>query len=544
MKQIHILVVEDRTDWQTIVCSTLSEAGYTPHAVASYAEAVDLLERQSVALALVDPVLDSRNRFNRDGLSVIQSIRNRQPHIPIVIITGSFTHDMQASLNALTIESPVILKESWNPTAFTALVRSLVEPREQPAQVQPKSTATSPSVASYPSPPAADQTAAGSPRVLVVENRADWQHIVCGVLDTAGCFWRASSTAQEALRELEQENFHLVILDLKLQAQDVPLTSSEGWLLLDYLVESHPTTSVVILSGKAHPGDVADLLTRYPIIGFIEKQRFNPQDIHRAIEQATRAPLLRIQSFGQFRIWRDGQAITTWERPQAESIVKMLLVRRAQGERSMAADQIITLLWPDDDEVSGRKKLLPLISNARRTLEPDIEPRDSHYIVRSGNGYFFDLGQSIHWDVLQFREHVQQGCMLAQQEQWEEAIAELERADKLYSGDFLAEDCYTDWTMDLRRELVNDFCTALCTLAECATHLQRYPQAIEACEAVLRKDPLREGVYRQLMHLHMLRGDKGQALKIYRDCSVLFEELFGESPSPLTRRLHQEIMEG
>jgi hypothetical protein len=43
------------------------------------------------------------------------------------------------------------------------------------------------------------------------------------------------------------------------------------------------------------------------------------------------------------------------------------------------------------------------------------------------------------------------------------------------------------------------------------------------------------------MCLHVCNGDKGQALRVYRDCTTLFEELFGESPTPLTSELAQAI---
>ena len=43
------------------------------------------------------------------------------------------------------------------------------------------------------------------------------------------------------------------------------------------------------------------------------------------------------------------------------------------------------------------------------------------------------------------------------------------------------------------------------------------------------------------MRFHYCNGEKGQALKVYRDCLTLFEELFGESPTPATRQLHQAI---
>lgn len=541
MHHLPILIVEDRPDWQMIVAATLAQEGYPSQSATSYTEAVDLLNTHSFALAVVDPVLDVNNRFNRDGLSVIQRIRTLQPALPIVVITGSLTRDMQMSLQQLCPDAPVLLKETWNPLDFVILLRSLLG-----TTATAICDNTSPHLTPEPDtpellPPSLHQCAPGCPRILLIENRPEWQTIVAQVLARSGYFWRVAATAQAALHELEQESFHLVILDLKLQSNELPLTSSEGWLLLDYLVESRPATRVVILSGRACPSDVAALLTNYPIIGFIEKQRFTPQAITDAVAQATRAPSLRLQTFGLFRIWRDNEAITGWERPQAEHVVKMLLVRRAQGGRAVTADEIITRLWPDTDEHSGRKKLLPLISNARRTLEPDIEPRDSHFIVRSSNGYFFELGAHVTWDLLTFRDHLRLGRQLLRDTRPAAAITELEKARALYLGDFLAEDSYTDWIIDIRREIVSDFCDALIELADSYATLHRYPAAIDACTAALHKDPLREGVYRRLMCLYATSGDKGQALKVYRDCTMLFEELFGEAPTRLTRTLAQAI---
>jgi DNA-binding SARP family transcriptional activator/CheY-like chemotaxis protein len=535
----HILIVEDRADWQDILGSTLLQHGYVPHAADSYQQALAALTAEKFSLAVIDPVLDMVNRFNRDGLSVIQKIRETQPNIPVIILTGSLTHDMEVSLQYLYPNAPILFKESWDALEFNSLVDKLIGEHElEPAASEPGQMA--PLFKTLPTPPPAE-LAVGRPRVLLVENREDWQEIVTTLLDEAGYFWRVAQNAQTALAELEKEGFHLVILDLKLQQTDLPLRSNEGWLLLDYLVEKHPKTKVVILSGRAGPGDVAHLLTHYPVIGFIEKQHFDPQKIKEAVLQAARSPRLRIQTFGQFQIWRDDQAIGIWERPQAELVVKYLLVRRARGGRAVAADELITRLWPDADEESGRKKLLPLISNARHTLEPDIEPRDSNFILRSANGYNFDLGESGSWDLLEFREHLRLGTQFLKQERWAEAIAQLEKGRTLYKGDFLAEDRYTDWVIDIRREITADFCNLLVQLADAYAAHGDHAEAIKACEAALSKDPLLENVYRKLMQIYYCTGEKGQALKVYRNCIKLFEELFGESPTPATRQLYQAI---
>jgi DNA-binding SARP family transcriptional activator len=533
-----VLVVEDRADWQEIVCQALTSKGYIPHPAITYQEAVLALNTEQFDLAIIDPVLDTNNRLNRDGISVIQQIRNQQPHTAVMVITGSLTPDLRTSVQYLDPKAPILFKERWDPVEFGQLVDHLLgqesaPPAGVPAVVGPSGApaTVSPTRSSY----------GIRPRVLLVENRPDWQHIVGKLLDESDCFWRVASNAQQALQELEQESFHLVILDLKLQENELPLRSTEGWLLLDHLVEARPKTKIVVLSGRASAGDVANLLTQYPIITFVEKQSFNPEAIRQAITQVIQTPELRIQSLGQFRLWRDNQVIEFWERPQAETILKMLLIRRANGGRAVAADEIITRLWPESDEESGRKKLLPLISNARHTLEPEIEPRDSNFVLRSSNGYYFNLTEQVNWDLLDFREHHRLGRRYAQEKRWEEAVIVLEKGRTLYRGDFLAEDSYTDWVIDMRREVTTEFCDLLILLADAYAAQGRYPQAINAGETALRKDPLLESVYRRLMRYHYCNGEKGQAMRVYRDCLKLFEELFGESPTLTTRQLYQAI---
>ena len=538
-KPLNVLVVEDRADWQGIQYESVLREGHTPVPATSYQEALAALDAHKFDLALVDPVLDTGNRFNREGLSVVEKIRKVQPDLPVIIVTGSFTADMKTSLQQLSPASPVISKESWDPVEFSALLQGCVGERTG-LSVPPPAASLGPKVP-WPDKAVPPSKSLAAPRVLLVENREDWQAIVVNVLHEAGCFWRVAPSASEALLELERESFHLVILDLKLQQASLPLSSSEGWLLLDHLVEAQPKIKILILSGHAGPGDVADLLKHYPIIDFIEKQRFRADAIKKAIEQATQAPELRIQTFGQFRLWRDGQRIASWERPQAEQVVKLLLASRAKGGRAVPADELITRLWPDDDPVSGRKKLLPLISNARRTLEPDIEPRDSNFILRSANGYFFELTGRTRWDLLEFRASLQRGRELGRAKQWVAAITELEHGRGLYKGDFLAEDPYEDWAIELRREIVAEYRDLLLMLADAYAALARYREAIAPCELALQKDPLLESVYRRLMRYHACNQDKGQALKVYRDCLKLFEELFGESPTPATRRLYEAI---
>ena len=543
MAQPHrnILVVEDRRDWQDILCTALDQRGYKPCPAFSYQDALAALKEKNFSLAIVDPVLDMANRFNRDGLSIVQKIRETQPEIPIIVLTGSLTHDMTISLQHLDPDAPVMFKESWDPSQFYTLVDKLIGdslPKDTPSSKTATSAVPASSSMMMPPPP---EKARGRPRVLLVENRKDWQEIVSTVLAGRDCVWRVAETAPEALAHLDQEGFHLVILDLKLQATDLPLRSNEGWLLLDYLVENHPKTKVVVLSGRAGPSDVADLLTKYPVIGFIEKQHFTPQAIEEAIAQAAKLPALRLQTLGQFQIWRDGSAIGIWESPSAEEAIKLLLARRARGDRAVTVDEFKAHLWPLDNGDSASKKLLPLINSIRLTLEPDIEARHSNFIFREANGYYFDVDDAVSWDLMEFRQELKQGRQLMAQQQWAAAIEHFEAGRTLYKGDFLAEDRNIDWVIDTRREVVSEFYTLLTLLADAYAATANYGPAIAACQEALEKDPLLEEVYRRLMYFHRCNGQKELALKTYRDCLKVFEELFGESPTSATRQLYEAI---
>lgn len=381
-----------------------------------------------------------------------------------------------------------------------------------------------------------------SAHVLIVEDEPEWQDIVNELLVDKGHTSRAAPTYDSALAWLDQESFNVVFLDMMLYEFDLPVRGGTGWQLLDYLVEQRPRTRVIVLSGRATAGEAARLVRDYPITTFIDKGEADVEaQIVEAVRQAMQAPSLRIQTFGQFGIWRDGRLIDPWEWVQAETIVKLLLTRQATDGRAVSPDELIQWLWPGSDPESGRKLLLPQLSSARRTLEPDIELNASNFILRSADGYYFDLDGDVSWDVRDFRRLVREAKVRQGGGELEAAIAAYEAARDLYGGDFLAEDRHAPWAIPQRRALQDEYRDALASLAEAFAGLGRYTDAIGAGQAALEVDPLLESVYRQLMRYHYCAGDKPQALKVYRDCQKLFDELFGEGPSPQTKHLFEAI---
>ncbi len=379
-------------------------------------------------------------------------------------------------------------------------------------------------------------------RVLIVEDEPEWQDIVGELLTDEGHSYRTAHDYESALAQLGQESFNVVFLDMMLHEFDLAVRGGTGWRLLDYLVEQHPRTKVIVLSGRATAGEAVQLVRNYPIAAFIDKGEIDTEtQILDAVSQAMQAPSLRIQTFGQFNVWRDGQLIDPWERVQSKTIVKLLLIRRAAGGRAVSPDELIEWLWPESNPESGRKKLLPLLSNARRTLEPDIEPRDSNFILRSSNGYYFDLSGDVTWDTQDFQQLARQAAVQRREGELEVAITAYKAACDLYVDDFLAEDRYAPWAIPQRQALQSEYRDSLASLAQAHAALGQYGDAIRAGEAALEEDPLQESIYRLLMRYHYCAGEKGKALKVYRNCEALFGELFGEGTTPQTKHLFEAI---
>ncbi len=531
-KPSKILVVEDRYDWQDIVCSTISEEGNMPFSAMSLDQAVNALGSEQFDLAIIDPVLDTTNRFNRDGLSVIQRVRESQPSIPVVIVTGSLTQDLKTSLQRLCPEAPVLFKSNWDADEFNHTVNRLACNGKEDSIKSAILESRIEGITSLTPPPS--ELALTRPRVLIVENHEDWQNIVANVLDEANYFWRIATTAEEALKEMDKENFHLIILDLKLKQNNLPLPSNEGWLLLDFLAESHSTTQVIVLSGQASPSDVVEILTRYPVIGFIEKQNFNSESIKSAIAKAAKTPNLHIQTLGHFRVWRDDEVIDKWENPQAEILLKILLSNAVRENCFVSSEELAKYF--------GEDTWHDLIDEASRTLEPNIRPCDSRFIIKHNNGYYFDMSSTMSWDLTDFQNHLEKGVMLVENKQWQEAVVELEKGRALYKNDFLEGIRYVKWMAANHRKTAIQYIDLMINLADAYAATKAYPKAVEACLRALDKNPLLEPLYRRIMRFHYCSGQKDAALKIYRDFIKLFEELLGQKPEPKTVTLQQAIL--
>lgn len=250
---------------------------------------------------------------------------------------------------------------------------------------------------------------------------------------------------------------------------------------------------------------------------------------------------LKIQMFGGFRVWRGEHAIEgeEWAGQKTRSLLKLLLTRPG---RAFSKEEIVEALWPGVSSRDADRRLRTSVSLLRRALEPDLERGSgSRYVLSQRPGYAFDERADCEVDAWRFRMHRQRARAAQEAGGLDDAIGEYRHALELARGEFLAEEPYEDWAMEARREFQEGKLAVLSDLAECLALKGRYAEAVEAAERALALDGYRDEIHRRLMLYHYSAGEKGSALRAYRDYARILKEGLGAVPPPELVRLKEQI---
>ena len=109
--KLPILVVEDDPNLREAVCDTLELAGEAVVSAGSGEEALELLAQQSVALVVSDVRM-----MPMDGITLLKEIRQRLPHLPVVLMTAFA--DVDRAVEAMRSGACDFLLKPFEPKAL------------------------------------------------------------------------------------------------------------------------------------------------------------------------------------------------------------------------------------------------------------------------------------------------------------------------------------------------------------------------------------------------------------------------------------------
>ena len=246
-------------------------------------------------------------------------------------------------------------------------------------------------------------------------------------------------------------------------------------------------------------------------------------------------PALYFTCFGHFEVRRNGQLIILCSNRKGQALLRYLI---AQPEHRASTDILMSALWPDTLTDVARHKLQVAISALRCSLNKgyNSEPGGG-YILCNNRTYLLNPAVSLQTDVGEFLAFYQAG----RQSTGRAMVIQYEKACRLYTGPFLTEDLYADWSFIRRDQLHQTYLMICGSLVEYYLEAGSYEDAIKWAKAILKENLCDEAAHRYLIRAYALSRRRSEALQQYKRCqSVLFTEL-GVQPTPETMNLFYAI---
>lgn len=318
------------------------------------------------------------------------------------------------------------------------------------------------------------------------------------------------------------------------------LTGQATPLLLDLLTTTDSTIKVRAIELLGEIGATS----AYATLRSLLKER-NPA-VHaaaeNALEQLVYRPTyrLRVRTLGAFGVWRGDDEVRDrdWRSVKARQLLQLLLVERG---RMLPRDLIMDTLWPGLEAEAAANNLRVTLSRLTRAIEPQRpEGAPTYYVIQQGETYGFNSESDYELDVADFGAAITRGRSAEQLSKLNEATGHYYQAISLYSGPFLPDCLYEDWSVVERERLNLLFNDTSLRLGELL--LERSPdEAIGLAWRVLEYDQAQEEAYRLLMRAYAGQGERSTALRLYQRCVTALQSELGVEPLPETVKLYEEL---
>ncbi len=253
---------------------------------------------------------------------------------------------------------------------------------------------------------------------------------------------------------------------------------------------------------------------------------------------------LSIHLLGPFHVTLDGEPVTGFESNKVRALLSFLALETG---RPNTRDALIGLLWPDQPERAARRNLSQALFNLRQAIHDDEAAPP--FLRITGEAVQFNL-DSDHWlDVAAFAEHIAAVERHAHLDIkiCETCIRQLDQADALYHGEFLAgffvsdSVSFSDWATLWRERFHHQALDAQQRLAEHYEQCRDYEGARHYAWRQVELEPWREEAHQQLMRLLARSGQRSAALQQYETCRRVLADELGIEPSEDTKRLYRHI---
>jgi DNA-binding SARP family transcriptional activator len=248
---------------------------------------------------------------------------------------------------------------------------------------------------------------------------------------------------------------------------------------------------------------------------------------------ARSSPAVFIQTLGAFRITRNGAPVPIASKAKkARDLLRILIARR----RPVPRDQLMELLWPDAKSAVSSNRLSVLLFAVRELLQAQLGDKDP--LLTTGGAISLNPVQA-RVDVEGFLSQAND-ALKAHRLEAADATVRLVAADAAYTGDFLEDDPYHEWAVDLAEEVRATHIAVLRAIAARLRDVGDTDAAVQYTLRLLKKDRYDEGAHLSIVKILFDSGRLGQAKAHYNNYVRRMKEIDVQpSPPPNLARREQ-----
>lgn len=214
-KPIRVLVVDDDAKMRELLLDTLSVLGYQTLGAKDGEEALSLLEDEKIDLVVTDIKMPKIS-----GVALLQEIKEKNPELPVVLITGyNSIYPMEQMINK---GANGFISKPFRIGRIEELIVKILNAKTDKSGKSGKSDKS-------------------SKKILVVDDDEALRSVLEETLVSFNYQVTTASDGQEALEKLKQENYDLVITDIKMPRMN-------GNELLKEIKQVSPGIPVVIIT--------------------------------------------------------------------------------------------------------------------------------------------------------------------------------------------------------------------------------------------------------------------------------------------------------
>ena len=221
---------------------------------------------------------------------------------------------------------------------------------------------------------------------------------------------------------------------------------------------------------------------------------------------------VQIRLCGNPRVLLDGREVS-FPYKKAEGLLYYLCVRK-----TVTREEVINLLWSDEDETSGKKKLRDAIYQIRRILDKDFLVTAGHKTVALNPEY----NLTVDLDMAQ-----KQG----------------EEPPEPFLSHFYIKNCYEfeEWAESVRGDLMASAADKAQKLLQEATDDRDMTKMQEYTALLIKNDPYNEDLYYDAMNMYAENGNYTMAIRLYHDLKKLLQRDMELEPSRRVSDLFHRI---